>query len=239
MELRASPRFLLAAGAAIVLHAALLAPLRLSLTGVASVATPPSMLVRMLAPDEPTGSVPPATTAGAESLRDPGNSSMPGPMSGVPADSVPAAPRRPPPAAAAGHVGAGEPPSAAAVPRSAELNAVARPPGLPPAPNYQLSGLLDPGPQPLDEITPEYPPRAGQQSGVVVLRLLVNEQGGVDNVAVVRSEPRGFFEESALEAYGRARFAPGRLLGLPVKSQLLIEVVFATENRGASVSGRN
>ena len=71
-----------------------------------------------------------------------------------------------------------------------------------------------------------------------MLRLLINERGLVDNAAVVRSEPRGFFEESALEAFNSARFSPGLLLGLPVKSQVTIEVEFMPINRGAGVSGR-
>ena len=101
-----------------------------------------------------------------------------------------------------------------------------------------MSGKLDPGPRPLHDIEPVYPPRAGQQQGTVVLRLLINEQGIVDNVAVVRASPTGFFEESAMEAFGAARFSPGLLLGVPVKSQVTIEVDFTPINRGAGVSGR-
>jgi len=111
-------------------------------------------------------------------------------------------------------------------------------PGLPSAPNYLVGASLDPGPKPLHEIEPAYPARAGQQQGLVVLRLLINERGLVDNAAVVRSEPRGFFEESALEAFTSARFSPGLLFGLPVKSQVTIEVEFMPINRGAGVSGR-
>ena len=109
---------------------------------------------------------------------------------------------------------------------------------LPPAPSYRAAGTLDPGPKPLSDINPDYPVRAGQQQGLVVLRLLINEQGVVDNVAVVRSTPLGYFEESALQAFGAALFSPGRLLGVAVKSQITVEVEFLPINRGATVSGR-
>jgi periplasmic protein TonB len=109
---------------------------------------------------------------------------------------------------------------------------------LPAAPQYRAAGSLDPGPKPLSDINPDYPTRAGQQQGIVVLRLLINEQGLVDNVAVVRAAPAGYFEESALEAFGKALFSPGKLLGVAVKSQITIEVEFMPINRGATVSGR-
>jgi periplasmic protein TonB len=109
---------------------------------------------------------------------------------------------------------------------------------LPAAPQYRTAGTLDPGPKPLGDINPDYPARAGQQQGIVVLRLLINEQGVVDNVAVVRATPAGYFEESALDAFGKALFSPGKMLGVAVKSQITVEVEFMPINRGATVSGR-
>ena len=111
-------------------------------------------------------------------------------------------------------------------------------PALPPAPSYLAVGRLDPGPIPLHDIEPGYPEEAGLQRGTVVLRLLINERGDVDDVAVVRAAPRGLFESSALAAFGSAKFSPGMLLGVPVKSQLTIEVEFTPINRGSTVSGR-
>jgi protein TonB len=112
------------------------------------------------------------------------------------------------------------------------------PAGLPDAPDYALAARLDPGPQPLDDIQPEYPEGAELRSGIVVLRLLVSETGRVDNVAVVRAQPPGVFDKAAITAFEAARFAPGRLLGTPVKSQMTIEVAFTPLNRGPRVSGR-
>jgi periplasmic protein TonB len=109
---------------------------------------------------------------------------------------------------------------------------------LPDAPDYLLGARLDPGPRPLGDIEPVYPESANLQEGSVVVRLLIGADGKVDNVGVVRAEPKGLFEQSALDAFGRARFSPGYVLGTPVKSQLTIEVHFQPINRGARVSGR-
>nr|WP_246294797.1 energy transducer TonB [Schlegelella koreensis] len=109
---------------------------------------------------------------------------------------------------------------------------------LPDAPDYLFAARLDPGPRPLGDIEPVYPDAANLQEGTVVIRLLIGADGNVDNVAVVRAQPKGLFEQAALDAFGRARFAPGYLLGTPVKSQITVEVHFQPINRGARVSGR-
>jgi len=113
-----------------------------------------------------------------------------------------------------------------------------RPAGLPPAPAYLASGKLEPGPRPLHDIEPVYPDDGNLRQGLVVLRLLINESGEVDNAAVVRAIPQGVFETSAIAAFSAARFSPGKLLGVAVKSQITIEVEFMPINRGARVSGR-
>jgi periplasmic protein TonB len=41
-----------------------------------------------------------------------------------------------------------------------------------------------------------------------------------------------------LEAFGKALFSPGKILGVAVKSQITVEVEFMPINRGATVSGR-
>ena len=111
--------------------------------------------------------------------------------------------------------------------------------GLPPAPGYREAKGLNPPPRPLQAIEPVYPESAGLQEGSVVLRLLISSSGDVDEVAVVRASPAGLFEESALQAFARAKFAPGYFLGIPVKSQIFIEVGYTPINRGGAVSGQN
>jgi len=111
-------------------------------------------------------------------------------------------------------------------------------PPLTAAPDYAFGVRLDPGPRPIGAIEPEYPDVVRLREGVVVLRLLISDTGHVDDVGVVRSEPRGVFEQAAIEAFSKARFSPGLAAGTPVKSQITVEVQFMPINRGARVSGR-
>ena len=110
-------------------------------------------------------------------------------------------------------------------------------PGLPPAPGYLFGTGLHRQPRLLNEITVNYPSAAGVREGRVTLRILVSETGAIDNLAVFRADPKGFFEDAALEAFARAEFAPGVFLGIPVKSQFFVEVDFLPINRGRA-SGR-
>lgn len=104
--------------------------------------------------------------------------------------------------------------------------------------DYLHGARLDPGPRPIGDIQPEYPDSANLQEGKVVLRILISETGVVDKIAVVRAEPKGLFEDAALDAFRVARFSPGLVLGTPVKSQITVEVEFLPINRGARISGR-
>ncbi len=152
--------------------------------------------------------------------------------------------REPSPAASAALLHATAPPEPVAVPPSPAAEtapaprAAAATPSLPAAPDYLLGARLDPGPRPLGDIEPVYPETAQLQEGSVVIRLLINEHGTVDNVAVVRAFPKGLFEQAAIDAFSRATFSPGFVLGTPVKSQMTVEVHFAPINRGARISGR-
>lgn len=110
---------------------------------------------------------------------------------------------------------------------------------LAPAPDYLSANGLDSPPSALGNIAPEYPEAAGAIEGLVRLRLLISSSGDVDDVAVVSATPPGYFEASALAAFSKAKFSPGYFLGVPVKSQLLIEIGYTPINRGAAVSGQS
>ena len=159
--------------------------------------------------------------------------------------TVPIIPREPQAGAKPAERGALLGPVRAESPPRVEPAATAQPavrsptePALAPAPDYLLGARLDPGPRPLGSIEPEYPESANLQEGKVVLRLLISDTGVVDEAAVVRAEPKGLFENAALDAFRVARFSPGMVLGTPVKSQITIEVEFLPINRGARISGR-
>jgi TonB family protein len=101
---------------------------------------------------------------------------------------------------------------------------------------YYPASELQQQPEPLQPVEPEAPAESGSREGFVHLRLLINERGGVDEATVVRAEPSGVYEKSALAAFANARFSPGVRSGVPVKSQILVEVQYRLQNR--AVSGR-
>jgi len=107
------------------------------------------------------------------------------------------------------------------------------------APDYLQGKLLTVGPHPLDDIEPKYPDGADLRTGKVVLRLLIGDTGHVDEVAVLRANPPGLFDASAMEAFAKARFSPGLAGGVAVKSQMTVEVDFVPLNRLSRISGRS
>lgn len=106
------------------------------------------------------------------------------------------------------------------------------------APAFRSGAELDPPPRPLGDIEPEYPLAAGLQQGTVVLRLMIDTSGNVEDVFVVSATPEGLFEASAIAAFGKAKFSPGRYLGIPVRSQVTIAVDYTPTDRGSAVSGQ-
>ena len=78
-------------------------------------------------------------------------------------------------------------------------------------------------------ISPEYPAEAPAGGGYLVLKLLINEIGTVDRVAVLVSDPEGAFDQAAVSTFGGARFTPGMRHGVPVKSQMTIELKYHAE----------
>jgi TonB family protein len=124
---------------------------------------------------------------------------------------------------------------AAESPQEAASLALPAPPALA-EPRYYLASELHQQPAPLQPVEPEAPPESGIREGFVQLRLLINESGSVDEVTVVRAEPVGVYEKSALAAFANAKFSPGMRFGAAVKSQLLVEVQYRLDKR--DVSGR-
>lgn len=98
--------------------------------------------------------------------------------------------------------------------------------GIVSGPWYYSARYLHRRPTPLKPIRPAYPPLVGDLAGRVVLLLLINERGTVDSHQVMKAEPGGIFEESVVTAFIGERYAPGLITGYPVKSQLLVEVIF-------------
>ena len=88
---------------------------------------------------------------------------------------------------------------------------------------------VDVKPQCTRRVQPELPPRLVQQQveGEVVLKALINARGEVEQVRVVRSEPKGVFDGPAREALEQWQCQPARYKGEAVK--MWTEVPFRFE----------
>jgi len=99
-------------------------------------------------------------------------------------------------------------------------------------------GALDASPVILSNVILEYPAAANNREGLVSLEIVILGTGAVESVKVLKAVPPGFFEEAAITGFKNAKFSPGLLGGLGVKSRMEVEVEFMPTNRGGSVSGQ-
>ena len=95
-------------------------------------------------------------------------------------------------------------------------------------PTYYPSKQLDVYPQPLDAIRLDYPESAASArvDGRLMVLLLIDEFGLVNDASIVEAQPPGYFEEAALAVFRAARFAPGQKQGHAVKSRVLLQVKY-------------
>lgn len=93
---------------------------------------------------------------------------------------------------------------------------------------YYASNEVDVRAEPIGDTPLVYPQLAYQQriAGKVLVSILINQFGDVDNVTVVKAEPQGVFEEAALNAARSVKFSPALRGGRAVKSKKLVEVNF-------------
>ncbi|MGM0453519.1 MAG: energy transducer TonB [Thermodesulfobacteriota bacterium] len=87
---------------------------------------------------------------------------------------------------------------------------------------------LDEKPQLVNRVQPVYPSDARRKeiNGKVILRFVVDRDGNVGNVRVIRADPEGIFEERAVEAVRKWRFKPGRYSGEAVRSRVTVPIRF-------------
>jgi len=80
----------------------------------------------------------------------------------------------------------------------------------------------------LQSIQPFYPDEAASANvtGSVVLLLLLDEGGKVQDISVDEANPPGMFDQSALDAFRNARFSPAQRHGRTVKSRVRIKVTY-------------
>jgi len=130
------------------------------------------------------------------------------------------------------------PPRELAPPRRVREDTTARPTEVPSAPpahsatagpaaipdrTYYPARQLDVYPALANALEVRYPGAADSKARVLLL-VLIDAAGLVDDVSVVESEAAGYLEDDARKALKAARFKPALRGGLPVKSRLLVEI---------------
>ena len=98
-------------------------------------------------------------------------------------------------------------------------------------PTFYTAKEVDVHPRALTEIVPLYPAQATRngQTGSVTLSLKLDETGAVQDVSVTDATPPGVFDQSALDAFHNAHFAPAYKAGRAVKSLVVIKVKYALD----------
>ncbi|MBU2500666.1 energy transducer TonB [bacterium] len=87
---------------------------------------------------------------------------------------------------------------------------------------------LDQAPQAVVKVPPEFPYKAREQGieGYVAVKFLVRADGTVGNVNVLKSKPKGQFEEAVRRALLQWKFQPGRIGGEAVASWVVTTIRF-------------
>lgn len=104
-------------------------------------------------------------------------------------------------------------------------------------PTYYTAREVDVHPSALQAIQPAYPVEAvsANVTGSVVLLLLLDESGKVQEISVEEASPPGYFEKSAMEAFRNARFTPAQRQGRVVKSRMRIKVMYELTGKNIEI----
>jgi protein TonB len=88
-----------------------------------------------------------------------------------------------------------------------------------------VGGVIQP-PQRLVNVAPVYPPiaLAARKEGLVILQAIINEDGSVREVKVLRSDP--LFDQAAMVAVRQWRFTPPLLNRQPIPVVMTVTVGF-------------
>lgn len=107
---------------------------------------------------------------------------------------------------------------------------------VPASPVYKVGGGVAP-PSVVSTVDPELSEkvRLAKQQAVVILWLIVDEQGMPQNIKVARTAGMGLDEldEKAIEAVKQWRFQPARKAGKPVAVQINVQVNFRLDDKPA------
>ncbi len=102
------------------------------------------------------------------------------------------------------------------------------PPPPPPSEQAREFYAFDEPPVLIKYVSPRYPDLARQAGieGTVLLRVLVGEDGKVENVSVIQSDVTPAMERAAIKAVKQFLFKPAKQRTVPVKANMAIPVRF-------------
>ena len=94
-----------------------------------------------------------------------------------------------------------------------------------------IQGEVDQMPMAIFKMKPIYPYRARRLniSGKVDVKFLVDENGYVSNIKILKSTPPGIFDDSVLKALPSWRFSPGKVRGHAVSTWVVTTIEFDME----------
>jgi protein TonB len=87
---------------------------------------------------------------------------------------------------------------------------------------------VDQAPSVMRKVEPEFPLEARRLhlGGKVVVKFLVKADGSVAKASVIKADPEGVFDQSALDAICKWRFKPGRYKGSDVATWVVLTIQF-------------
>ena len=97
---------------------------------------------------------------------------------------------------------------------------------------------LDVPPKAIKQVPPVYPlaMRMSRMRGEVLIGFIVDIEGGVRRVGVLRSN-NPYFDEAAIEAVRQWRFEPGKVNGRVVSTRMKVPIVFAIQDESGGGEG--
>ena len=97
--------------------------------------------------------------------------------------------------------------------------------------DFYDQGEVDRMPMAIFKMKPIYPYRARRLNitGKVDVKFLVDENGYVSNIKILRSTPPGIFDDSVLKALASWRFSPGEVRGHAVSTSVITTIQFDME----------
>lgn len=102
------------------------------------------------------------------------------------------------------------------------------PPPPPPSERAQEFYAFDEPPMLIKSVSPRYPDLARQAGieGTVLIEVLVNEEGKIDQARVIQSDVTPAMEKAALEAAKKFLFKPAKQRTVPVPARMAIPIRF-------------